>query len=133
MCWQALLLLSLAGLALSHLLPICDPLIEGFEANSCLRVSIIYDPHYEGDLDHCVCDFIVRQLLPGLEQAGPLYTSRLKRCAFGEENDAMSAWNRNNCNETIPSPALRGKFNCLRAWAYRMVPCVTMVLFLEEL
>lgn len=37
------------------LLPICDPIIDGYPKGSCLRVSVINDPRFPGDMYGAIC------------------------------------------------------------------------------
>jgi hypothetical protein len=105
-----LLLVALAAVANAlRFIPICDPLIDGYEKGSCHKVSVIYDPHFPGDMDHCVCHYIIKTNGSELGIEGPLYLSKLRTCAFAEENDATSAWLKNDCTEKVPSPSVEIK------------------------
>lgn len=96
-----LLLASLASCL--RLIPLCDPIIDGYEKGTCHRVSVIYDPHFEGDLAHCVCQYIIKATTGW---AAGLYLSKFHSCAFAEENDATNAWLKNDCEEKEPSPSV---------------------------
>lgn len=98
-----LLLLIFATFTAALFIPICDPLIDGFNKGSCFKVSVIYDPRHEGDIGHCVCEYIIKQNIEGLE--GLFYVSKLKSCAFGEYSDANRQWNKNDCTEVARSPS----------------------------
>lgn len=102
---KSLVVLLLASLAFSqplNFIPLCDPLIEGFGKGSCLRVEVINDPRYEGDMGSCVCRFIIRQEVTGI---GELYLYHLRSCAFGEATQV--SMHKNDCNETVQSPTVK--------------------------
>jgi hypothetical protein len=93
-----LLLLLLCQLSLCRLIPICDPLIDGFAKGSCVRVSVINDPRGQEDMSHCVCSYIIREQ--------DLYRSRLYGCAFAELSDGIANWEHNDCEERSLSPSM---------------------------
>lgn len=53
-----------------------------------------------------MCEFIIREVVPGLEDHGLLYIPKFHRCDFGDAVDALRAWGKNDCNETDGSPTI---------------------------